>query len=322
MIKKILIYGKTHPRKAIFGWRMILIYAFVFGLLLAGCASRAANAPLPDSQEPVLDQNWVLNSDIIGTGTIVQSQVANLSFQVSGNIQEILVEEGDQVRAGDVIARLDPTVYQLRVNQAENTLTINQNNYEKVIAGTPEYLLAEAEAQYETLRQEASLLGLTESSDVIAAAKRLEFLRGQPLLEDVKLAEAQVEQAQVALQLVEMQLDWTELTAPFDGTITEIYRNCFELVQIGQAILQLSDHLNPYVDVSLDEYEIVDLEIGDTVKISFPAIPDRELPGTIVSVLPGDAGSGANLFDVRVRLDEAPEWVRIGLTAEVIFPRD
>jgi multidrug resistance efflux pump len=270
----------------------------------------------------VLDQNWVLNSDIIGTGTVAQSRVANLSFQVSGNIQEILVEEGDQVRAGDVIARLDPTVYQLRVNQAENTLTINQNNYEKVIAGTPEYLLAEAEAQYETLRQEASLLGLTESPNMIAAAKRLEFLRGQPLLEDVKLAEAQVEQAQVALQLVEMQLDWTELTAPFDGTITEIYRNCFESVQIGQAILQLSDHLNPYVEINLDEYEIVDLEIGDTARISFPAIPDRELLGTIVSILPGDAGSGANLFDVRVRLDEAPEWVRIGLTAEVIFPRD
>jgi len=302
--------------------RITIVYVFFLSLPLISCVSGTSSTSPANSEDLLLDENWVMQSEVAGTGRVVQNRIANVSFPINGQIQELLVETGDQVVAGEVIVRLDPKVYEFRASKAESALAINQNNYDKVIAGTPEYILAEAEALIEAINNETVLFGTTNTLGLIAAEARLEFLRGQPLLEDVKLAEALVEQAQVDLELAEMQLSWTDLRAPFDGTISFIYRHCFESAQNGQQIIQLSDNSNPNVEVTLDEFQIVDLDIGDRATILFPAIPENELAGTIVSILYIETSGDANLFKVLVSLADTPEWMRIGMTADIIFPRE
>jgi RND family efflux transporter MFP subunit len=146
-------------------------------------------------------------------GTIDASQRAELSFRVNGVLQEILVNEGDRVKKAQVLAKLDPTDYKIRVSDRQATFDKTSKNFDR----------AKELIQDGTISQS-----------------------------DYDQVEANFRTSQAALKLAKQDLAYTRLKAPFAGSIGRRDVDNFEEVQPKQAIFQLQsvDQLDVGIDLS------------------------------------------------------------------------
>lgn len=136
--------------------------------------------------------------------------------------------------------------------------------------------------------------------------------------DDVALAEARVANAESQLSAAQATLADLELAAPFDGTISEVHINPSEWVAPGSPVLLLADLNHLRVETTdLGEIDVAQIKVGDTAIITFDALPDLLLEGTVVSIAPkATEGSGVN-YPVILELSEIPAELRWGMTAFV-----
>lgn len=193
--------------------------------------------------------------------------------------------------------------------------------------------LAEAQKIYDgTVRRLNNLSGKASELDIAEAQADLELAKEQlvvaerdyeiyqngPDPDDIKLAEERVANAEVQLVSAATALDDLELNAPFDGIVSELYIKESEWISSGQPILLLADLENLRVETTdLNEIDVARIEIGNSAIVTFDALPDVVVEGTVMRVAPKAAeGSGVN-YTVVVVLPEIPEKLRWGMTAFV-----
>lgn len=227
------------------------------------------------------------------SGTARAGVESQLSFKVAGLVEQVPVDVGQAVRAGALIARLEPTDYELQVQdteallaQARSQARNAQANYERI------------EALYENNNASRSDL------DAALASK--------------ESAEAQVVSVEKRLELSQLQLSYTRLTAPFDGSIAAVSVEVNENVQAGQPVAMLTGGEVPEVEVTIPENLISAIREGDSVLVRFDAVPGTDFVARITEV--GVTSTGfATTFPVKVRLLRADGRVRPGMAAEVEF---
>ena len=136
--------------------------------------------------------------------------------------------------------------------------------------------------------------------------------------DDVALAEARIVNAEAQLAAAEELLADLELKAPFDGVISAVHVNSSEWVAPGSPVLLIADLNNLQVKTTdLSEIDVAQISLDDTAVITFDALPDLVLEGTVISIAPkADEGSGVN-FPVILELSEIPDALRWGMTAFV-----
>jgi multidrug efflux pump subunit AcrA (membrane-fusion protein) len=136
--------------------------------------------------------------------------------------------------------------------------------------------------------------------------------------DDVALAEARVSNAETQLAAAKETLADLELKAPFNGVISEVHVNPSEWVAPGSPVLLIADLEHLQVETTdLGEIDVAQIAEGDTAAISFDALPDLILEGTVISIAPkAEPGSGVN-FPVILELSEIPAELRWGMTAFV-----
>jgi HlyD family secretion protein len=303
-------------------WRSL----FFLIMVLNGCAPQPAeNTPFP-IQTPIAsatEQEWDLETEIRASGEVVVTEVINLSFSMAGLLIELLVEEGDFVHAGDIIARLDTTTLDNDITRAEAALAVAQANLERVMAGPNEAEITEAENEVAAINAQRPI-GIAQreiqTANLAAAQARLDFLLAQPLPEDVAVTEANVNQASINLEIARARLTLTELISPIDGNVTRVFVEAHEYTGTGLPIIQLSDLSRLRVETEVDDLTIVGLAIGDQVTVSFESLSGIEAKGVVTLITPNNTNNQDGMFVVMVGLTEIPDGVRWGITAEVEFP--
>ena len=218
---------------------------------------------------------------------------SRLSFRVPGTVDSQAVALGDRVRRGQVLARLDPTDYELRVEEAEAGLAQAQ-------AG-----LRRAEADYERVR------ALYENNN--ASKGELDAARA-----GAESAQAQVETGEKRLEQARQQVGYTSLRAPSDGAIAAVSVEVNENVNAGQQVFLLTAGAEPEVEVAVPEVLIARVAVGQPVTVRFDALPGRRIAGEITEVGVAVTGS-ASTYQVVAGITEATPQVRSGMAAEVTF---
>jgi multidrug efflux pump subunit AcrA (membrane-fusion protein) len=102
--------------------------------LVTGCALAGRNAGTVESQFAVVEQGSLVDS-VSTTGSVRAQSDVTLAFEVTGRVSQVLVLEGQQVKTGDVLARLDDTDLNLQVRGAEAALAMAQAQLDQVKAG-------------------------------------------------------------------------------------------------------------------------------------------------------------------------------------------
>jgi RND family efflux transporter MFP subunit len=218
---------------------------------------------------------------------------SRLSFRVSGTVESVGVALGDRVRRGQELARLDPTDYELRLEEAEAGLA-------QAEAG-----LRRAEADFDRVR------ALYENRN----ASQGEYDAARAGSES---AEAQVETGQKRLEQARQQVGYTILRAPSDGAIAAVSLEVNENVAAGQQVFLLSAGTELEIEVAMPEVLIAQVAMGQPVSVRFDALQGREFAAEVTEVGVAVTGS-ASTFQVTASISEAAPEVRSGMAAEVTF---
>jgi len=265
-------------------------------LALAGCGDEAA----PPVEETPRVKYFVVGEQATGqsrriSGKLVAADTSPLSFGVGGTVEQVLVTRGDDVREGQLLARLDAEPLRLAVEHARAQLNIARAK----VAETKQIY----DRTVDLFQKRASSQAEVDTATTNHATAR-----------------ENVRSAQSDLGRKERDLSQAELTAPFSGTIASRSIDPFQEAPAGQEafVLQTADVLE--VDVRIPETLIRDVDYGQVVRVTFPTLADTSAHG-IVNEIGSQAESG-NSFPVSIRLSSPELDLRPGMTASVTFNFD
>jgi RND family efflux transporter MFP subunit len=223
------------------------------------------------------------------SGQVFATDSSTLSFQVAGNVQKMLVNQGDRVKKGQVIAVLDKQPYQLDVKSAQADL-------QKARAEV-------TQARQEYQRQEALF-----KKGWVAKARLDRVLRSRDA------AASQVDFATSKLNLARRDLRLTDLTAPYDGTISRKHIDAFVEVKTGQPVYDVEASGALEVRFDIPETTISRVTVGMPVTVTFPTEAGSIQRARITEV--GSSAGRANAFPIKAGLTDPPATIRSGMTAE------
>lgn len=226
-------------------------------------------------------------------GTAEDALATELSFRVSGKIVQF---PGDQVgrkfRKGEVIAKLDPEDYELRLRQANA-------NMEQVRAN---FIRAKADMERNSELYERNVISKGEFDRVEA---------------DFRSYEAQLYASAKELEIARKQLKYTILRAPYDGWIGRVETRVYNNVSTGQAVVSFNAGRQMKMLIAVPDTLIGLVNEGDDVEVRFDALPGRTMHGEVMEIsVDSTAGSA---YPVRVYLDNEEQRVRSGMTGHVSF---
>lgn len=223
-------------------------------------------------------------------GLVRAANASTLSFEVAGKVLEITVDVGDRVEAEQRLAAIDDEAFKLEVQSAEADLGKARAN-------------AKNSAADHERKRELKAKGYVSASDLDQA------------LAEQEAAQNQVAMAQSRLDIAKRNLRNTELKAPFGGYISKRWVEPHQEIASGQEILQLDQLAEVEVKLMLPEGVIGRLHTGDPGKVSFPGLRGIEVEGRISEM--GTRAEAANAFPVTLRLEQPPQGIYPGMTAEV-----
>ncbi len=306
-------------------------------------ATRSGNAGIAVDTAPVARVE-ALQSFVTASGEIVATRYADIGSAVMGRLVELMVKEGDPVKAGQVLARIDPVqasssadaaaasvgALEADARAAATQVKAAQASLDEARSREKEAAAAWARAQElqraDLLPQsefdKASMAGTTTAAQVAAAAASLE--RAQQALAS---AERRIAQGRAERTRANDALAKTEITAPIDGVVTRLDVEQGEMVvmgvqnQPGTILMTVSDLSAVNAEVKVAEADVMRLSNGFPATVTLEALPLQKFTGRVVeigaSALPQvGTQAGAREFRIRVRLDGPASTLRPGLTCD------
>jgi len=156
------------------------------------------------------------------------------------------------------------------------------------------------------------------SSQLAQAKAQLDKLRSNPSAEEVAIAEAQVDQSKAALDSSRLRMADAILVAPFAGTVVSVEPQVGELVNAATPVVVLADLEHYYVDASIDEVDIGQLQLGQDVVITLDAFPESSLSGKVTYIDPlGKVVQGVVTYGIEVEIQSADTNIRPNMTATI-----
>lgn len=222
--------------------------------------------------------------------------------EVSGEIIELPIQEGDYVKQGELLVRIKPDIYQARIDETNAMLLTQKARLEQARAS-----LLEAESVYKQNQQlyEKGAISKTEyvQSETNYEAQKANFNAAKY---QVQSSEAQLEQAKEELQK-------TIIRSPRNGTISKLAVEVGERVlgntqSIGTELLRIANMDQMEVQVEVNENDIVNVSTGDTASIEVDAYPERSFKGVVTEIANSAeiSGEGTNEqvtnYEVKIRV--------------------
>lgn len=245
-----------------------------------------------------------------GTGTIEATEV-RVGTKVLGRIKDLLVREGDTVKAGQVIARLESAEYAAAVARDRAGVAKAEAQLAELLAGAREQEIKEARAavaqaaanlekarldwdRYQELYAEGAISSLDRDAALNrhqvaqeqhkAAQERLNLLLAGARAEAIEAARWEVARAKAALAASQVALDDTVIRAPISGIVLTKVSEEGETVLVGTPILVMIDPQDIWLRVYIAETDIGRVRLGQPARIRVDSFPDRSFPGKVTEI--------------------------------------
>jgi len=268
----------------------IMSWALLIGVLVMGCkpgyqeqlaevnttrVTKVKVQSLTSTQEPI---------PVVATGVLASKAQAMLSFKIGGIVSEMLVEEGQSFRKGQVLARLELTEIAARVNQAQENVKKLERDQQRV-----QRLYADTVA---TLEQ----------------------------LQDISTA---LEVAQSDLEIANYNQAYAQVVAKEDGKVMRKMAERGELIGAGSPAFQVAyrgkgnSHI---VRIGVADRDVVKVQLGDSARVAFDAYPGKKFKA-YVSEIAEAADPRTGVFELELTLSDSPYRLRNGFIAKLdLYP--
>lgn len=254
-----------------------------------------ANVEQANQPAKVLENNSILNS----SGYITARRMATVSSEVMGLITEVNVEEGMNVKEGQILARLDDAIAQVNFDYAVAQIAVLEARRKSTIAN-----LDEAKSAYQRV------LKNTYSSD---AERTRAFATQQSLLANLESADADLLLAKIEVRRQQERLDDHTIRAPFSGVVTQKNAQPGEIVAPSSAgggftrtgICTIVDMSSLEIEVDVNEAFIGRVYPGQKVEATLDAYPDWLIPASVIATIPtADRAKATVQVRIKIELDD------------------
>lgn len=295
-------------------------------------------------------------SVLSASGYVVAHHKIAVGAKVMGRVAWIGVEKGDTVKEGQVLVRLEDTEFRAQVNQANANLAAAQARLDQLQSGSrpqeklkdkaavlqAEANLKKAEADYErseTLYR-AGVSSKAELDQALAArdtaAALVEAARQSsamtdigPRKEEIRAAQAQVEQMKAALDYAQTQLAATQIKAPVAGTVLERIVERGEMVSPSAfggsgartSVVDLADLNDLQIELDISQSDFSRLKMTQRAEIIPDAFPNLRYSGFIAEIAP-EANRAKSTVQIKVKVENPNEHLRPEMNARVNFLSD
>ncbi len=329
--------------------RLYLLLFVALLVLVALAIYKSKNQTKGEEVETARVTLRTIKEEVSASGKIFPEKEVVISSDVSGEVVILPVEEGDSVRTGDLLARINPEAYEsavergrASVNNAKAQLAISRSNVENSKAQK-----AQIEAQYQNAKRiynrnkqlyEQGVLSQAEYetslSDLDAMQANLVAAEAsvRSAEENIRANEFTVKSTEAGLKELQTSLKRTNIYAPVDGIISKLdieegERVVGTIQMTGTEMMRIANLSIMEVQVDVSENDILRLTLGDTAEIEVDAYLDRKFLGTVTEIAnsASSVGTAAALttdqvtnFVVKIRMDPASYSDLV--TAEKPFP--
>ena len=261
-------------------------FALLSPLFIGGCAQEEPEKTIIRPVRAVKVEDYAGLKGRGFPGRAEATQEIDLAFRVSGPLITRPVNVGDEVKEGDVVARIDPRDFEVNLRNVQAQL-------------------AEAKAAFERargdFRRQKNIFEKDPGATSEAAVDRAREERDR--------AAANVESLTASVRTAQDQLDDTSLKSPFDGTVVTTFVENFQNVRQKEPIVRILDTSHIEMVVNVPEDMIVLAPRVETVSMTFDAFPNRQFEGTI-SEIGREASQTTRTFPVTLIMEQ-PEDIKI-----------
>ena len=325
---------KKRRKRIIIGSAIVVALVLIVGVAVA--FSHGSSKIDPSKLAKV--EKGDLAKSVVATGKVEPITKVEVKSKASGIVKKLLVEYGDRVKKGQLLAQLDKIEIEAGVEQSRAALQAAQANlkgaeadYEraKVDAESPDVPLLKR--SYDRALQMAKDGVVSESAldDAEKAYKmsinKQSVARAQMIVLQAKIAQSQAQVAQDAASLkqFEEQLNYTDITSPIDGIVlsrdVEMGDAVSSILVLGSGatlVMTLGDTSQVYVKGKVDESDIGRVYLGQPARIKVESFKDKTFNGVVTKISPmGVEKDNVTTFEVRVSIDNPGGELKAEMTA-------
>ncbi|KIZ36941.1 HlyD family efflux transporter periplasmic adaptor subunit [Stutzerimonas stutzeri] len=292
----------------------------------------------------------------------VDIRQVSLAFDGSGRVAELKVDEGDAVKAGQLLATLDTQTLALQAEQAQAQIGVQQQNLLRLKNGSRPEELAQARSSYAAAQADAErarkdlarLQGIAANTDnrgVSAqeldraraavqvadaqAAQQRDALRLTeigPRKEDIAAAEAQLKSSEAQLALLQHQISQGQLIAPSDAVVRSRLLEPGDMATPQKPVYALAITQPKWVRVYVNEPDLGKVKPGQSARVTTDSAPDRPITGKVGYIssvaeftpkaIQTEELRTSLVYEVRVVVEDEDDALRLGQPATVVLGGD
>ncbi|HVZ18454.1 MAG TPA: efflux RND transporter periplasmic adaptor subunit [Terriglobales bacterium] len=306
--------------------KWIAVFAVIAGVIVLAAFSLRSGDKTSYTTSHV--QQGTIRQIVQATGTINAVNTIQVGSQVSGTISELNADFNSKVTKGQIVARLDPALFQGAVLQAEADL---QNAQATAASAKADLLKAEATADQ---TQKAYVRSVALAQDGVIAAQQLDIDKAtsdsnqaavNAAQAAVKMANAQVAQKAAALTVARTNLDHSIIRSPIDGTVTarsvDVGQTVAASLQAPTLFTIAQDLTKMRVYAKTDESDVGQIRPGQPATFTVDAFPNQVFHGTVEQVrMNPTTVQNVVTYDTVIAFDNPQQKLFPGMTAYVTVP--
>lgn len=281
-------------------WPWIVLALLVLGGALA-LTRRGTDAKEIESSLLIKVKRGELEIAVLETGKVQPREKVEIKSKVAGQVEKVLVDEGDSVKRGQLLLRLDPTDYRREVARAEADVAQAKNAKEF------------AELNLGRKRRGLAERGVSQM-DVDAAES------------DVRAKAASLRTAEVLRQAAQDRLRYTQIYSPIGGTVIqraiepgEVVTPGIQATFEGRSLMVVGDLSTLLVRAELNQIDVAKVRLGQRVTLTLDALPGKQYEARITKIAPAAQtvkNKDVEVFPVEATLDKVDHQIKPGMTAD------
>lgn len=321
---------------------LLALLALTWGLAVA---QDAPQGPPPAPVTTAVAEGGAFSKPVNVTGTVEAMASTVLSSEVDGYLAELLVDEGDAVTEGQVMAQIRALPYRFAVEQAEALARADEERLRELRQGTRAEDIAMAKANFAKAEVAAEIANKNYTRSQSLLEKKIisveefdeaheRWEEAQAVLEvekatyeralagsreeEIAAAEARAAASRAQAAVAKDRLERTTIRAPFDGVITAKHTEVGSWVSVGEGVFDLDTTSRVRVRVDIPETYYGQIVIGSEMTITFDSVPNQTFVGMVTKKIPRASGR-SRAFPIKVDLDNREGRLASGMLARVML---
>ena len=294
-------------------------------------------------------------NQISASGTIEAVEVT-IASKLSGQVEKILVGEGNQIRIGETLAVIDSSSLEIQLNQAEAGIRLAEAQLELLLKGARAEdirqaeealkqaeanltaaeedwrrlrILAEKESATQKQRDDAEARYKVALAQHEAARQVLQKARQLARPEEIQAARARLDQAAAGRDLIKKSIADSTILSPVCGIVTHGIVEAGEFVTPGSPLLTVADLANVHLEIYVLEKELGRIRLGETAEVKIDSYPERVFTGKVIFISPEAEFTPKNVqtkedrvklvFRVKIEIPNQDYVLKPGMPADAVL---